>query len=226
MLPRWNEVMHYVNSEVLPFQPEVITDAEKYTIGCKYDTTEFVTNYCKRFVEAQSIQGNHLKEGHYTCRFKMGADGSRLPYHCYKDSRPAEKQDNTTSVNTFDLMLLEVESGYDVPDFYFREKDSNSDRKTRVLGLVQGKEESEENLKLYTDIQRDFLDMEEHGVEFTANEREYCFIPQNTCYRNDGKMNGILTGRRGPSCPSCINGKAEWSDYDQLKDGELIVNTK
>ena len=43
------------------------------------------------------------------------------------------------SVNVFDLMLLEVKSDFDVPEgeeFYFREKDSNSDKKTRLLALL------------------------------------------------------------------------------------------
>ena len=36
-------------------------------------------------------------------------------------------------------MLLEVKSDFDVPEgeeFYFREKDSNSDKKTRLLALL------------------------------------------------------------------------------------------
>ena len=133
------------------------------------------------------------------------------------------------SINTFDLMLLEVNSGYDIPEgeeYHFREKESNSDRKTRVLALLEGKEDSELNLDLYKSIQKSFNEMEEHGVEVKSEDglTDYLFLATCTCYRNDGKMNGILCGRRGPCCPSCITGPEVWNDFDRQEEEGLTVS--
>ena len=132
------------------------------------------------------------------------------------------------SINTFDLMLLEVNSDYDIPEgheFHFREKEPNSEKKTRVLALLEAKEESEINLELYKSIQKSFNEMQEHGLEVQSEDgTEYMFLPTCTCYANDGKMNGILTGRRGPSCPSCITGPEIWNDFDRQEEEGLTVS--
>ena len=127
-------------------------------------------------------------------------------------------------------MLLEVTSSYDVPDgqeFHFKEKEPNSDRKTRLLALLEQPEDSKLNLDLYKDIQTSFNEMEENGVEVEAADgTEYIFVPQCTCYINDGKMNAILTGRRGPSCPSCFTGPEVWNDFDRQEAEGLMVRHK
>ena len=68
------------------------------------------------------------------------------------------------------------------------------------------------------------MDMEENGVEVSANGKDFCFMPSCLCFRGDGKMNGILTGRRGPSCPSCICGKEVWNDTEKREEEEFIVS--
>ena len=124
-------------------------------------------------------------------------------------------------------MLLEVTSSYDVPDgdeFHFKEKEPNSDRKTRLLALLEQPEDSKINLELYKGVQRSFNEMQEHGVEVEGDDgTEYIFLPRCTCYINDGKMNAILSGRRGPSCPTCITGPEVWNDYDRQEEEGLTV---
>ena len=103
------------------------------------------------------------------------------------------------------------------PDYEWREDKPNSDKNTRVLGVIMANEGEDVLQKALLWLQKQQEAFKDDGISVVFDNEEYIFLPQYID-RNDKKMDRLLTGI-SDGCDSCLTPRYLWTDIETINEG-------